>query len=104
VTILCLGALLAGLVTASLMPFPPFAFAVMVSIVIGSVATISEGAPVFLTALSAAAILFTSQIGYGLGLLVVGFFHQVLLAARRRGVAKQSTGPVQPLRTGNEPR
>lgn len=102
--VLCLGALLAGLVAASVMPFPPFACAVMAAMVIGSAWAINGGASAVQTFQSAIALLFTSQIAYGVGLLAVAFVSRVLTATRRARGEKQGGRPVQPLRTGNEPR
>ena len=102
--ILCLGALLAGLVAAPLMPFLPFACAVLVAIVLGAASMLVGGAAAVQTLLSAVALLFTSQIGYGLGVVTVALVAQALPAARRLKADEQSTHPARPLRTGDEPR
>lgn len=102
--ILCLGALLAGLVAASVMPFLPFACAVLAAIVLGAASTLIGGAPAVQTLLSAAALLFTSQIGYGLGVVGIALVVQALPVARRLKGDQQSAPSPQALRTGDEPR
>ena len=101
---LCLGALLAGLIAASLMSFLPFACAILVAIIIGASSTLVGGAQVVQTLLSAAVLLFTSQIGYGLGVVAAAFIGHTLAGVRRSRAGRQSARPTQALRTGNEPR
>ena len=102
-TILCLGALLAGLVGGWLMPFPPFACVVLAAIALGAASATVEGAAVGVTALSAMALLFMSQTGYGLGLLILALFSQSRF--ERRVPADERPPPAaRQLRTGNEPR
>lgn len=103
-TILCLGALMAGLIAAPVLPFVPFACAVMVAIVLGSTSMVIGGSEFGQTCLSALALLFTSQIGYGLGLVAVVVATQGVAAFRRGGTEKQAQPPARPFQTGNEPR
>lgn len=99
--ILCIGALLAGLAAAVVLPFLPFACAVVVAILIGAVSAVVTGGPVLGTGLSALLILVASQLGYGVGLGAAALVGH-LLAAGRRPVAEEH--PARPLPTGNEPR
>ena len=101
--LLCLGALLAGLVAALVMPFLPFACAVMAAIAIGSVSTVVTGLSPAQTALSPLALLLTSQIGFGLGLVSAAVVGHLASSGRRAGDEKGSANRVPPLRTGNEP-
>ncbi|MBH0619348.1 hypothetical protein I3A86_24940, partial [Salmonella enterica] len=71
VAILCLGALLTGLVAGPLIPILPFACAVMVAVALGSSWAIVKGVATEQAALSSLAMLVASQIGYGLGLVLV---------------------------------
>lgn len=102
--ILCLGALLAGLAAAMVLPFLPFACALLVAVVIGTASTVATGGSVLQTGLSAFAILFVCQIGYGLGLTVAALAGHALAVGRRPATHKPGTHPAQPLHTGNEPR
>lgn len=104
-TVICLGALLAGLVAAPLMPFLPFACAaVAVAMVVAAALKIVTGFAVARAAVSAVAILFTNQIGYGLGTLVIAFVAHARAAMRRSGPEKQGAHRVRTLHVGNEPR
>lgn len=104
VTILCLGALLAGMVAASLMPFLPFACTVLIAIIIGAASTLVGGTSVAQILLSAAALLFTAQIGYGLGVVAVALVGHALPAARSLKKHKQGAHPTRVLHTGDKPR
>lgn len=99
--ILCIGTLLAGLAAAAVLPFLPFACAVVVAIVIGAASTVATGGPVLGTGLSAFLILLVSQLGYGLGLGAMALMTHLVAAARRPAAEKH---PARPLPTGNEPR
>lgn len=102
--ILCLGALLAGFAAALALPFLPFACAVLVAILIGAASAIVTGGAFLHTGLSALAILFVSQVGYGLGLAAVALVGHVLTLGRSPAGDKPAAHPARPLRTGNEPR
>ena len=102
-TILCLGASLAGLAAASLIPFLPFACAVLAAIVLGAAWVLVAGGAAGQTALSALALLFACQIGYGAGVILVALVGQGM-AGRRLGGDKPASPPARPLRTGNGPR
>ena len=101
-TMLCLGAVLAGLAAAPVIPFLPFACAVLTAMVFGATWVLVEGGAAGRTALSALALLFACQIGYGLGMILVALVGQGM-AGRRLG-GKASAPPARPLRTGNGPR
>lgn len=103
-TILCLGALIAGALAATVLPFLPFACAVMAAILIGTVSMVIGRGQVGPTCLSAAALLLASQIGYGLGLIATALVGHAAAVVRRGGTAKKAEPPARPLRTGNEPR
>lgn len=102
--ILCLGAVLAGFAAALVLPILPFACAVLAAILIGAGASLAGGGSVLQTGLSALALLFVSQLGYGLGIAAAALTGHGLAIGRRPAAEKPGTLPVQPLRTGNEPR
>ena len=99
-TILCLGALVVSLLTAFVIPFLPFACALMVAIAIGFTMAVIGGTPVVQACLSGLALLLTSQVGYGIGLALAALVSQRAAYGRRLGRAP----PARPLRTENEPR
>lgn len=102
-TVLCLGALLAGLVAAALLPFLPFACALLAATVLGSAWAGMGGAAFGSTVLSALMLLFACQIGYGMGLVLVAVVGRA--GAARRGIDDQpASARVRPLRTGSRPR
>lgn len=101
-TVLCLGALLAGLIAAPLVPFVPFACALALATVIGSAWAIIAGGPFGGTAWSAFALLFVCQIGYGLGIVATAIIGRGI-ARRRSGGEEQDSSPARQLRTGHRP-
>ena len=101
-TMLCLGAVLAGLAAAPVIPFLPFACAVLTAMVFGAAWVLVEGGAAGRTALSALALLFACQVGYGMGLVAVALVGQGV-ASRRLDGEKQASPAARSLRTGNGP-
>ena len=99
-TALCVGALLAGLIAASAIPFLPFACALSTAIVVGAAWAVLRGAALGRTALSAFVLLSACQIGYGLGLGALALLgHRGL---RRRPVGEsRDPASVRQIRSGN---
>ena len=102
-TVLCLGALLAGLVAASLLPFLPFASALLAATVLGSAWAGMGGMTVGSIVLSALLLLLACQVGYGLGIVFVAVLDRAK-AARRGADDKPASTRARPLRTGGRPR
>lgn len=101
-TILCLGALLAGLLAAAALPFPAFALALLGATLIGSAWAGFGGATLGSIALSAFVLLLACQIGYGIGIALAALLGPAV-ASRRGAGEKTASAPTRPLRTGNEP-
>ena len=101
-TTFCLGALLAGLAAAPFIPFLPFACAVLAAIILGTAWVLVAGAAIGQTALSALALLFACQVGYGMGLVAVALVGQGV-ASRRLAGEKQASPAARGRRPGNGP-
>ena len=101
--VLCLGALLLGLVAAPLIPFLPFACAVMTAVLLGAGWAIAAGSTIGGAALSSLALLFACQVGYGLGIVLVAAFTRSASGRRVRD-GKETSTPARQFRTGSQPR
>ena len=87
-TILYLGALLTGFVSALALSFIPFACGVGVALVIGSVSTVVQGSALASAVLIAVVLLVVSQVGYGFGVLAGAFIPEAPTLVRRFRTAK----------------
>jgi len=96
VTILCVGAVLVGLVAATVLPFLPFAAALIFAALLGSGIALAHGMAFASASLSALMLLFSTQIGYGLGLLGAALRGYIFQGYQRPHVIKDDSVATPP--------
>lgn len=101
-TVSCLGALLAGMLASLALPFLPFACALTLAAVVGGIWTIAQGHSSGHVLLWAAALLVTTQIGYGIGLLARAAVSFVARSARRAPSDKPDKVQIHNLHLGEK--
>ncbi len=100
--VLCGGALLVGIAASLAIPFAPFAIALTLAAILGAGWAAFHGVGLGQVLVSALALLFSTQVGYGLGLVGAAALDGILGSLRRPTAAKPAPPALSDLHIGEK--
>lgn len=101
--VICGGALAIGAAASLAMPFAPFALALVFAVAVGAVWAALQGMGAGQLFLSALAILVSTQVGYGLGLVGAAAGHGARGWLKRPSPAKPVPSSLPDMHVGEKP-